>query len=91
MFQVLRALAYLHEQDPPIAHRDVNPGNILLTRNGTVKLVDFGVAWDPGLPTFSIAGEDDSDDINGWKEDPEDMCGQVATGLVSRFYSYLLY
>jgi len=77
---VLHALAYLHGQNPPIAHRDINPGNILLTRNGTVKLVDFGIAWDPGLGTFTIAGEDDQDDIYNWKEDPEDMCGQVATG-----------
>jgi serine/threonine protein kinase len=80
LFQVLHALAYLHGQNPPIAHRDINPGNILLTRNGTVKLVDFGIGWDQGLRTFTISGEDYQDDIYNWKEDPEDMCGQVATG-----------
>lgn len=79
MFQVLSALAYIHGQNPPIAHRDINPGNILLTRNGTAKLVDFGIAWDPGLEPCSIVGEDGTPGFD-WEEDPEDMCGQVATG-----------
>ena len=80
LFQVLQALVYLHAQDPPIAHRDINPGNILLSRNGTLKLVDFGIAWDPGLSPCSITGEDSQEEAYSWKEDPENMCGQIATG-----------
>lgn len=42
--QVLDALSYLHGQHPaPIIHRDIKPGNIILTPNGVVKLVDFGL------------------------------------------------
>lgn len=42
--QVLDALSYLHGQRPsPIIHRDIKPGNIILTPNGVVKLVDFGL------------------------------------------------
>jgi len=37
------ALTYLHSQDPPVIHRDIKPGNLKLTPNGLVKLVDFGL------------------------------------------------
>jgi len=40
--QIADALAAMHEQG--IAHRDVKPGNILVTDDGTAKLADFGIA-----------------------------------------------
>jgi tRNA A-37 threonylcarbamoyl transferase component Bud32 len=36
-------LAYLHEQTPPIIHRDIKSMNLLLTINKTVKLCDYGL------------------------------------------------
>jgi serine/threonine protein kinase len=37
------ALAYLHTRKPPILHRDLKPGNIKITPDGYIFLVDFGL------------------------------------------------
>ena len=41
------ALTHLHSQNPRIIHGDVKPGNLILTKGGRVKLVDFGMSSAP--------------------------------------------
>lgn len=40
-------LEYLHGQNPPVIYRDMKPGNVILGKNGRLKLVDFGIAGSP--------------------------------------------
>lgn len=42
MEQILDGIAYAHKND--VIHRDIKPHNILIDKNGNVKITDFGIA-----------------------------------------------
>ncbi|MBZ5589496.1 MAG: serine/threonine protein kinase, partial [Acidobacteriia bacterium] len=53
--QVADGLAHAHAHG--IVHRDIKPGNLMLARDGTVKIVDFGLAMLTGKPRVSSDGQ----------------------------------
>ncbi len=42
--QMCEILQYLHNQTPPVVHRDFTPDNLILSEDGRLKLLDFSVA-----------------------------------------------
>jgi len=61
--EVLEALAYAHDAHDEkgrslgIVHRDVSPGNILISSNGEVKLTDFGIVRSEFIARRTYPGE----------------------------------
>lgn len=44
LFEIARALNYIHSLNPPILHRDIKPENIFISSDFSAKLGDFGIA-----------------------------------------------
>lgn len=44
MEQLCKAVSLLHQMEPPLIHRDLKPQNLILTKGGMLKIIDFNAA-----------------------------------------------
>jgi eukaryotic-like serine/threonine-protein kinase len=70
--QLIEALSFLHGNN--VVHRDLKPANVMVTRDGVVKLLDFGVLARLGLDLAEGGGESDLSGTPGYMA-PEQIRG----------------
>src|SRR5574340_623042 len=83
--QIAEALEYSHERG--IIHRDLKPANVKITPEGTVKVLDFGLAK-AVAPGFSPA-HSDADLKVGATEDPTDVTLATQPGMILGTAAYM--
>jgi eukaryotic-like serine/threonine-protein kinase len=76
---VARAVAYAHRN--LVVHRDLKPSNILVTTDGTPKLLDFGIArlLNPGLGGVAVRTLEGRVELTPEWASPEQLRGEALT------------
>jgi cyclin-dependent kinase len=71
LFQLLTGIAYCHHHR--VLHRDLKPQNLLINREGELKLADFGLARAFGIPVRSYTHEV----VTLWYRAPDVLLGST--------------
>lgn len=81
--QLSEVLDYLHTQSPPVIYRDMKPANIMLKPDGTIRLIDFGIAREY---KEGKAGDTEAIGTRGYAA-PEQFGGRGQTDARTDIYS----
>ncbi len=86
MLKMAELLQYLHEQQPPVLHRDFTPDNMILRDDGAIVLIDFGAANQfLGTATGTLVGKQSympPEQVRGKSEPKSDL---YALGCTAHF------
>lgn len=56
--ELASTLSYLHKLTPPVIHRDLTPDNLLIRKDGSITIIDFGAANNfLGTATCTVVGK----------------------------------
>jgi cyclin-dependent kinase len=69
LYQLLKGVAYIHKFK--ILHRDLKPQNLLISREGILKIADFGLARGYGIPVKNYTHEV----VTLWYRPPDVLLG----------------
>lgn len=81
--QIADVLAYLHSQEPPIIFRDLKPANIMVQPDGSVRLIDFGIAR-----RFHPGASKDTALLGSVGYSPPEQFGRSQTDTRSDLYAF---
>lgn len=81
--QITDVIAYLHSQDPPIVFRDLKPANIMVQEDGSIRLIDFGIAR-----RFHPGADKDTSLLGSVGYSPPEQFGRNQTDTRSDIYAF---
>ncbi len=84
--QIAEILAYLHEMQPPILHRDLTPDNLIVEDDGAISLIDFGAANQfLGTATGTIIGKTSYMSLEQFRGKSSPPCDIYSYGCTLQF------
>ncbi len=81
LYQLLRGVDHIHKNK--VLHRDLNPQNLLITKDDIVKIADFGLARGYGIPVKNYTHEV----VTLWYRPPDVLLGNKIYGTTVDMWS----